>query len=285
MVGVPPNERRGRDVTSPTDTPTPADGEALRRQLLALAHRWLGQGQDAEDLVQETYLRAAQGLLPANGGDAWMTTVLRHLCIDRLRRRARYRSVLERAAQDPALLEAGPTQEPAQHALHRDAVAQALAHLVRTLPPGDVALVLLAEAFDFRHAELAALSARSESASRQHLRRLLQRVRVAPPETPARPVAAPREDEGCLLALCHHALLHGDPAGLVATLRAARPQTLLASAFPATATAPAHAAPGIAPVYAQPLQQHGQLGLLIRNSDGVPTWLPLCELTDAPCMA
>ncbi|WP_295954454.1 sigma-70 family RNA polymerase sigma factor [uncultured Xanthomonas sp.] len=272
-------------MTSPTDTPTPADGEALRRQLLALAHRWLGQGQDAEDLVQETYLRAVQGPLPANGGDAWMTTVLRHLCIDRLRRRARYRVLLERIAQEHALSVTDDPDGPERHALHSAAVTHALAALVRTLPAGDVAMLLLAEAFDFSHADLAALSARSESASRQYLRRLLQRARTAIEDATAPTHAHPHDDDACLLALCRHALRHGDPAGLVATLRAARPQTLLASAFPATAAAPAHTAPGIAPVYAQPLQQHGQLGLLIRNGDGVPTWLPLCELTDAPCMA
>ncbi|MCW0395597.1 hypothetical protein NB696_001641 [Xanthomonas sacchari] len=281
MVGVPPNERRGRDVTSPTDTPTPADGEALRRQLLALAHRWLGQGQDAEDLVQETYLRAAQGPLPANGGDAWMTTVLRHLCIDRLRRRGRYRVLLERIAQEHALSVTDDPDGPERHALHSAAVAHALAALVRTLPAGDVAMLLLAEAFDFSHADLAALSARSESASRQYLRRLLQRARTAIEDATAPTRAHPHDDDACLLALCRHALRHGDPAGLVATLRAARPQTLLASAWSASA----HAAPSAAPVYAQPLQQHGQLGLLIRNGDGVLTWLPLCELAEPPCLA
>ncbi|MCI2245515.1 RNA polymerase sigma factor [Xanthomonas sp. PPL568] len=271
-------------MTFPTDAQAASSDDALRRQLLALAQRWLGHGQDAEDLVQETYLRAAQGPLPASGHDAWLTTVLRHLCIDLLRRRGRYRALLERMAQEHAPPVADAADEPARHALHSAAVAQALATLVRTLPAGDVAMLLLAEAFDFRHAELAALSARSESASRQHLRRLLQRARAALEDARTPATAHPHDDDdACLLALCRHALRHGDPAGLVATLRAARPQTLLASAWSMSASA--HAAPNPAPVYAQPLQQQGQLGLLIRNGDGVLTWLPLCELAEAPCLA
>ncbi len=282
MVGFPPNERRGRDVTFPTDAQAASGDDALRPQLLALARRWVGQGEDAEDLVQETYLRAAQGPLPGGGRDAWLTTVLRHLCIDRQRRRGRYRALLERMAQEHAPPVADDADGPLRYALHSAAVAQALATLVRTLPAGDVAMLLLAEAFDFSHAELAALAARSESASRQHLRRLLQRARAAMADAPA-PTTADPHDDACLLALCRHALRHGDPAGLVATLRAARPQALLASAWSVSASA--HAAPSPAPVYAQPLQQHGQLGLLIRNGDGVLTWLPLCELAEAPCLA
>ncbi|MEL4893805.1 sigma-70 family RNA polymerase sigma factor [Xanthomonas protegens] len=270
-------------MTFPTDAQAATDDGALRRQLLALAHRWLGQGQDAEDLVQEAYLRAAQGPAPAVARDAWLTTVLRHLCIDRLRRRGRYRVLLERIAQDHALSVTDDPDGPERHALHSAAVTHALAALVRTLPAGDVAMLLLAEAFDFSHADLAALSARSENASRQHLRRLLQRARAAMEDATAPTHAHPHDDDACLLALCRHALRHGDPAGLVATLRAARPQTLLASAWPVSASA--HAAPNPAPVYAQPLQQHGQLGLLIRNGDGVLTWLPLCELAEAPCLA
>lgn len=284
MVGFPPNERRGRDVTFPTDAQAARSDDALRRQLLALAHRWLGQGKDAEDLVQEAYLRAARGPLPAGGRDAWLTTVLRHLCIDRLRRRGRHRALLERIAQEHALSVTDDPEGPERHALHSADVAQAVATLVRTLPAGDMAMLLLAEAFDFSHADLAALSARSESASRQHLRRLLQRARAAMEDAPAPATADPHDDDACLLALCRHALRHGDPAGLVATLRAARPQTLLASAFSVSASAYGDA-PSPAPVYAQPLQQHGQLGLLIRNRDGVLTWLPLCELAETPCLA
>ncbi|MFC6839812.1 RNA polymerase sigma factor [Xanthomonas theicola] len=272
-------------MTSATHSHPLADGDGRRRQLVALAQRWLGHAQDAEDLVQDAYLRTAQGPLPstAAGRDAWLTTVLRHLCIDRLRRRGRYRALLERAAQEDAQTPTGDAEGPAQQAARAEAVAQALLHLVRTLPAGDVAMLLLAEVFDFSHAELAVLSARSESTSRQHLRRLLQRVRAALPDAPGPSARAPREDDACLLALCRHAVLHGDPAGLVATLRAARPQTLLAAALAVSATVPARAAP--APVYAQPLQQHGRLGLLIRDDDGVLIWLPLCELADAPCPA
>ncbi len=81
------------NVTSPQASHPLAEDRALRRRLLALARRWLADGSEAEDLVQDTYLRTATGDLPptAAGHEAWLVTVLRHLCIDVLRRRERYR--------------------------------------------------------------------------------------------------------------------------------------------------------------------------------------------------
>ncbi|MGN4118616.1 RNA polymerase sigma factor, partial [Burkholderia gladioli] len=216
------------NVTSPHASHPLAEDRALRRRLLALARRWLADGSEAEDLVQDTYLRTATGDLPptAAGHEAWLVTVLRHLCIDVLRRRERYRGILAREAEtgSPGLDAAHPEQLVEQ-ARRLEAALRRLAHV---LPAVDGAVVLLHEVFGFDHAELGPLTGRSEAASRQHLRRLLGRLRerpVAPGES------VPQDDERAdWLALCRLAVGQRDPAGLVAALRAARPQSLAAGA-------------------------------------------------------
>lgn len=195
---------------------------ALRRRLLALATRWTVAGGDAEDLVQETYLRTAQGALPAAGHEAWMVTVLRNLCIDGLRRHERYRAILAKLYVTQGA--ATDTDTPEHLADEEQRVAMALAHLVRALPPGDVALLLLHEVFELDHARLGELSGRTEAASRQHVRRLLARVRG---DRQPWDDAYADEDTGDLLALCQLAVWQRDPAGLIATLRVSSPVALM----------------------------------------------------------
>jgi RNA polymerase sigma-70 factor (ECF subfamily) len=113
-------------------------------------------------------------------------------------------------------------------------VEEALAHLSRTLAPGDAAAVLLYEIFGFSHAELGSLAGRSEEASRQHLHRLLRLLRSTPPAGPGPDEEAEDDDATYLYALCRYALAQRDPGGLVAVLRACRPQMMavLANAAP-----------------------------------------------------
>jgi RNA polymerase sigma-70 factor (ECF subfamily) len=210
-----------------------ADNEALRRRLVALARHWLAHGNDADDLVHDAWLRTADGTLPAeaNSREAWLVTVLRNLCIDAWRRQGRYQAILEQLAEDgtPAYGE----DHPEQLAEQARRVEQALLRLVRTLAPGDVAVVLLYEVFGFSHAELGVLAGRTEAASRQQLRRLLQRLHQITTEDD------PEDDDAdCLLALCRMALAQRDPTALVAVLRASRPQAMALSARAARSYSP-----------------------------------------------
>ncbi|MEX3526946.1 MAG: sigma-70 family RNA polymerase sigma factor [Burkholderia sp.] len=263
------------NVTSPHPSHPLAEDRALRRRLLALARRWLADGGEAEDLVQDTYLRTASGGLPpeAAGHEAWLVTVPRHLCIDVLRRRERYRGILEREA------EAGSPEfdaaRPEQWVEQARRLEAALQHLARTLPAVDGAVVLLHEVFGFDHGELGPLTGRSEAASRQHLRRLRERP-------PAPGSSAPRDEEHAdWLALCRFAVGQRDPAGLIAALRAARPQTLAAGA------ACASPRPGLSDdksgtvqAGSSLLQIHGQLGLAF-HVDGIQVaWLPLASAVE-----
>ncbi|WP_454691682.1 sigma-70 family RNA polymerase sigma factor [Achromobacter aloeverae] len=207
--------------------------DALRRRLIALARRWLAHGAEAEDLVHDAYLRAADAELPpaGSGREAWLVTVLHHLCIDFLRRQGRYKALLAQAAEETGhALDGDSPRHQVDRALRVEA---ALAHLSRTLAPGDAAVVMLYEIFEFTHAELGALAGRSEDASRQHLHRLLRRLRATPP-APRRVEDDEDEDAVYLFALCRHALAQRDPGGLIAVLRASTPQAIasLANAVP-----------------------------------------------------
>src|SRR5687767_14471343 len=125
--------------------PLPASRfEAHRPRLTALARAWLGNRADAEDLVQEAWLRA-DGRLPEAPGEAeaWLVTVVRHLCSDRLRRQ---RLEHRHAAQGDAAVEHAPSAEQAA-SLAMEAMS-ALQRLVRRLQPHDVAAVLLHAVFD-----------------------------------------------------------------------------------------------------------------------------------------
>ncbi len=209
-------------MTSPADSHPLAVDEVLRRRLIALARQWLDQKEQAEDLVQDTWLRTADGKLPVttSSREAWLITVLRHLCIDTWRRQSRYQVVLDQFSETNAT---SVVETPEKLAEQAQRVEQALCRLTHALPADDVALVLLYEVFDFGHAELGELSGRSEAASRQHLRRVLQRLRHNDRDDPI--------DNSCyLLALCQLAVAQRDPSGLVAVLRTSRLQAIALSA-------------------------------------------------------
>lgn len=203
-----------------------ATDTALRRRLTALARRWMGQGNEAEDMVQEAYLRTALGGLPVSeaGQHAWLTTVVHHLCIDAVRRQARYQLLLAEAESDTQDLDSP------EHLSERDQqVLKALLHLVQRLAPEEVAAVLLYEVFGLGHAELGELSGRSETASRQHMHRLLRRLRfdIDVSDQPARDRLD--AEHHALLALCRLAMLQRNAGGLMALLQAARPMALAAA--------------------------------------------------------
>jgi RNA polymerase sigma-70 factor (ECF subfamily) len=216
-------------VTYPDPVHPLADDAALRKRLTALARRWLAHGDEAQDLVQDAYLRTAAAALPptAAGREAWLVTVLHHLCIDFLRRQGRYQDILAQVVEETPQ---GLDEDRPQRLLDQaQRVQAALAHLSRTLAPEDAATVLLYEIFEFSHAELGSLSGRSEEASRQHLHRLLKRLRSTPPPASPGPDDGEQDDDAAYLyALCRHALAQRDPGGLIAVLRACRPQTMAA---------------------------------------------------------
>ena len=192
---------------------------AQHRWLMALARRWLGSEAEAEDTVQAIYLRALTESRPLS--PAWLAVAVRHLSIDRLRRRRHEPVALEDLASAGMAAEAGAV-DGAQTLQVRDA----LRHLLARLGAADAALLLLQAVFEFSTLELAATAGLGEAALRQRLHRSLQRLRD---ERPAQDEAADEQAREVLLRLCGQALAARDPSALLQLLA---PRDTVAQAAP-----------------------------------------------------
>jgi RNA polymerase sigma factor (sigma-70 family) len=154
--------------------------EASRNRLASLAYRMLGSAADAEDTVQDAFLHwQAADRQRIRVPEAWLTKVVTHLCIDRLRSAQARR---ERAAgtwlPEP-LLDGDPMLGPADTFEQRESVSLAVLTLMERLSPLERAVYLLREAFSYSHAEIAEILDVSESASQQHLHRARGRLTAA----------------------------------------------------------------------------------------------------------
>ncbi|MGP9537122.1 sigma-70 family RNA polymerase sigma factor [Brachybacterium sp. AOP43-C2-M15] len=146
--------------------------EDARPRLGALAYRLLGTAAEAEDAVQEAYLRwdAAERTLIENP-PAWLTRVLTNLCLNQLdSARARRETSVGQWLPEP-LLDGDPLLGPAETVAQRDAVSLAMLGLLEILPPRERAVFVLREAFSHSHAEIAEILGTSESGSQQALAR------------------------------------------------------------------------------------------------------------------
>ena len=242
---------------------------ASRSTLLRAATRLLGPAE-AEDAVQDAYVRALEAnATTLNAAQAWLLTVVRNLAIDRLRRRqwmAQWLAEALQAAQGDAAGSVAPSAE-ADAALAQQATL-ALRRLAVCVAPAQGAAVLLHAVFDASHAELAQATGRSEAASRQQLRRALQRLRQARESDDARHGDGRDEPKGAdpaVLRLYLQSLQSRNPQALWALLRqppvsalamqgSAQPVPPRASRTPATVG-------GV-------VQVGGQLGLVL-TLDGV----------------
>ncbi|GEK04748.1 sigma-70 family RNA polymerase sigma factor [Streptomyces sp. 1-11] len=137
----------------------------------------LGSAADAEDAVQDTFLRwQAADPQRIRTPEAWLTKVVTNVCLDRLRSaQARH----ERAAGDwmpEPLLEGDPMLGPAETVEQRESVSLAVLTILERLSPVERAAYVLHEAFSYPHAEIAGILDITESASQQHIHRARRRV-------------------------------------------------------------------------------------------------------------
>ncbi|MFI1420827.1 sigma-70 family RNA polymerase sigma factor [Streptomyces sp. NPDC020731] len=152
--------------------------EASRGRLASLAYRLLGSAADAEDAVQDTFLRwQAADRERVEVPEAWLTKVVTHVCLDRLRSaQARHERAAGAWLPEP-LLEGDPMLGPADTFEQRESVSLAVLTLLERLSPAERAVYVLREAFSYSHAEIAGILGITESASQQHVHRA--RIRVA----------------------------------------------------------------------------------------------------------
>jgi len=155
--------------------------EEKRGHLRGVAYRMLGSLSDADDAVQESWIRlsrnGAEGIENLGG---WLTTVVAHVCLDMLRSRHAKR---EEPLETPAGTEPPPQQhaksDPESEALLADSVGLALLVVLDRLDPAERLAFVLHDMFDLPFDEIAGIVGRSEAAARQLASRARRRVRGA----------------------------------------------------------------------------------------------------------
>jgi len=174
-----------------------------RQKLVNAAHRLLDSRADAEDAVQDTYVRAFDTFSDWRAPEpAWMYAVLRNIAIDRHRR---LRTELLHA-------DAGFTAESSSHLPLevRSECEAAIRHLLSRVSASDAAAILLRDVFELDYHEIADMLDKSESATRQVLHRARLRARGA---------EAHAEAEESYLRLCCRAIEAREPALLMEMLQ------------------------------------------------------------------
>ena len=165
---------------------TDTDGalfEQLRPRLKAISCRIVGSDAEAEDIVQDCFLKwrnADQAALTTPA--AWLTTVVQHQSIDRLRRRARDAAAAHAAME---LASDVAAETPEEGLLRRAELGEALERLLACLSPSERLALVLHDVFDCAHADIAAALGTNGAYARQHLARARRRLRQHEAETPA----------------------------------------------------------------------------------------------------
>ena len=171
--------------------------EAARPQLGAIAYRMLGSIDDAQDAVQEAWLRLSGSTESAAGNgianlDAWLTTVVARICLNMLRdRRARGREELVAHLPDP-IVDAEGESDPEHRAMLADAVGLALLVVLDTLPPEQRLAFVLHDVFAVPFDQIAPIVDRTPEATRKLASRARRRIEEADP-APHGDLAAQRE--------------------------------------------------------------------------------------------
>jgi RNA polymerase sigma-70 factor (ECF subfamily) len=186
-----------------------AEFEAQRARLKRLAYRMLGSVGEAEDAVQDAWLRWERAGAEVQDPAAWLVRVVTRLCLDRLRA-ARAEREAYRGPWLPEPLIEPMAEDPAERA---EDVSVAFLLALERLSPLERAVFLLREAFDEDYAAIAETLGRSEAAVRQLAARAKAHVREARPRYAVDRAQAERLAEAFLAAAAS-----GDPAGLSALL-------------------------------------------------------------------
>lgn len=153
--------------------------EQHRRRLFGLAYRMLGGVGDAEDAVQDTWLRwhrADRGAIQTP--EAWLVTACTRLCIDRLRAAKVERAHYTGTWLPEPLVNLDVTAAPTETA---DDLSMALLVVLERLTPAERAAWLLREAFDYDYPQLAQALGKSEAACRQLVSRAAAHLKDARP--------------------------------------------------------------------------------------------------------
>jgi RNA polymerase sigma-70 factor (ECF subfamily) len=199
--------------------------EQYRSLLFSIAYRMLGSVADAEDMLQDAFIRWQR----ASDDDirspkAYLITITSRLCINHLQSaRVQREEYVGEWLPEPLVTE--PGMDVSEILQVDESVSMALLLLLERLTPVERAVFLLREIFDYKHAEIAATLGLSEANCRQLLRRAQQHVRTAKPRFPAtrrehadllerfREAAGDGDLDGLLSLLSSDVVLHSDGGG------------------------------------------------------------------------
>ena len=183
--------------------------EELRPYLFAIAYRMLGSVAEAEDVVQEAYLRYHEGDVEAESPKAYLSTIVTRLAIDQLRS-ARARREVYPGQWLPEPLVGDDAARPAETA---DTLSLAFLHLLEKLSPVERAVFLLREVFDYPYDEVAEIVGKTPENSRQILTRARRHM-----EEDRRRFDVSREERDRVARRFLAAWEEGDTDGLIALL-------------------------------------------------------------------
>jgi RNA polymerase sigma-70 factor, ECF subfamily len=198
-----------------TDNPLTAEFERLRPYLLGVAYSHLGSITEAEDVVQEGWLRLrSSDRAEIRNLRAWLTTVVSRLAIDALTSaRARREHYVGPWLPEPVVEARGPGADPAGRIDLDESVSMALLIVLEALSPAERSAFLLHDVFGYSFAEVARIVGRTPQATRQLATRARQAVEARRPRYPAG-----SDEQREVVSAFHAATENGDLAALIELL-------------------------------------------------------------------
>ena len=157
----------------------PADAafEEHRQLLFGVAYRMLGTVAEAEDAVQEAYLRYRAAEAPISAPRAYLVTVVTRICLDVLKSaRVQREQYIGPWLPEPLVQRAGAEPSPEDVVATEDSVSLAFLVMLEELGPVERAVFLLREVFDYDYGDIAQIVGRNEAACRQVFRRARERL-------------------------------------------------------------------------------------------------------------
>src|SRR5256886_10731155 len=164
--------------------------ETYRSYLFSIAYRMLGSAMDAEDMVQETYLRYQSTPKDSiHSLKAYLTTILTRLCMDQLQlARRKPEQYVGPWLPEPILTtETAETGDPEKRVEMEESISLAFLILLEQLQPFERAVFLLREVFEYEFAEIATMLEKSEAACRRSFSRAKQHLVNRRPRFPQAP--------------------------------------------------------------------------------------------------
>jgi RNA polymerase sigma-70 factor (ECF subfamily) len=190
--------------------------EEHRSLLFAMAYRMVGSAMEAEDIVQEAYLRyrptPPESIRTLK---SFLTTIVYHLCIDHLKSaQAQRETYVGPWLPEPIITGDGASRlSPLRQITDRESISMAFLVLLESLSPLERAVFLLREVFDYEYTEIAQITGRNEAACRQLFSRAKKHIRDHRPRFPASPEAHTK-----MVGRFMEACIAGDMDGLMSLL-------------------------------------------------------------------